>query len=75
MRFSRFERTDDERQLCDLAYPVVEPSYDRKKWYSIFGEYGAIGLHSRTGFTSFDRTTYTTRLFQTRHASPASRYE
>src|SRR5690348_13967013 len=36
---SRFGRTDDERTLRDLAYPLIEPPYDRQRWYSILGEY------------------------------------
>ena len=43
---SSFELTDDERALRDLAYPLIEAPYEsRQKWYSVFGEYGAIGLH------------------------------
>jgi hypothetical protein len=39
---SSFELTDDERELRDLAYPLIEPPYDRQKWYSVAGEYGLI---------------------------------
>jgi hypothetical protein len=68
---SSFELTDDERLLRDLAYPLIEPPYDRKQWYSVAGEYGAIGGDHRT---IFDRTAYTTHLMVERHRSPASRY-
>src|SRR6186997_2944889 len=37
---SRFGLTDPERELRDLAYPLIEPPYDRQRWYSILGEYG-----------------------------------
>jgi hypothetical protein len=37
---SKFDLTDDERQLRDLAYPLIEPTYDRQQWYSVAGEYG-----------------------------------
>ncbi|MBV9260283.1 MAG: hypothetical protein JO205_02815, partial [Pseudolabrys sp.] len=57
---SRFELTDDERQLRDLAYPLIEPPYDRKQWYSIAGEYGWLSDERRA---TYDRTTYATRLF------------
>ena len=30
---STFEYTDDERALRDNAYPLIEPPYDRQKWY------------------------------------------
>jgi hypothetical protein len=68
---SHFELTDDERALRDLAFPLIEPPYDRHQWYSILDEYGVIGADHRTGF---DRTAYTTRLFTERHRSPSSRY-
>jgi hypothetical protein len=32
--------TDDERLLRDLAYPLIEPPFDRNQWYSVLGEYG-----------------------------------
>ena len=32
---STFQLTDDERELRDLAYPLIEPPYDRQKWYSV----------------------------------------
>ena len=32
---SAFPFTDEERQLRDLAYPLIEPPYDRQRWYSI----------------------------------------
>jgi hypothetical protein len=37
---SSFRLTDQERTLRDLAYPLIEPPYDRQRWYSILGEYG-----------------------------------
>ena len=37
---STFKLTDDERELRDLAYPLIEPPYDRQQWYSVAGEYG-----------------------------------
>jgi len=30
----RYELTDDERALRDLAYPLIEPPYDRHQRYS-----------------------------------------
>src|SRR5262245_19853165 len=40
---SKFPLTDAERQLRDLAYPLIEPPYDRQRWYSVLREYGIIG--------------------------------
>jgi uncharacterized protein YutD len=67
---SSFEMTDDERQLRDLAYPLVEPPYDRQRWYSIAGEYGYRDEIGR----SFDRTVYAAQLLASRYRSPSARY-
>lgn len=29
--------TDEERRLRDLACPLIDPPYDRNKWYSALG--------------------------------------
>jgi hypothetical protein len=68
---SSFELTDDERQLRDLAYPLIEPPYDRQQWYSVAGEYGLI---ARDRSHAFDRTAYASRLFGDRYRSPSARY-
>jgi hypothetical protein len=68
---SSFELTDDERQLRDLAYPLIEQPYDRQQPYSVAGEYGVIGSNHRVGY---DRTNYANHLFGTRYRSPAARY-
>jgi hypothetical protein len=68
---SGYPLTDDERQLRDLAYPLIQPAYERHQWYSIAGEYGAIASdHRRT----FNRTAYADHLFGARYRSPSSRY-
>ncbi len=68
---SEFHLTDDERQLRDLAFQLIQPSYDRHQWYSIAGEYGLIERAQRE---RFDRTDYTTRLFGDRYRSATARY-
>jgi hypothetical protein len=68
---SRYGLTDDERALRDLAYPLIEPPYDRQQWYSIAGEYGIFGLGRRG---AFDRAAYWNRLVGTGYRSPAARY-
>ena len=68
---SGFTLTDDERQLRDLAYPLIEQPYDRQKWYSVAGEWGFIGSNHRV---EFDRTAYATHLFGDRYRSPTARY-
>src|ERR1700731_3607905 len=34
---SQFQLTDGERQLRDLAYPLIEPPHSRPAWKSVFG--------------------------------------
>jgi hypothetical protein len=68
---SIYELTDDERELRDLAYPLIEPPYDRQRWYSILGEYGLRGDYRRA---TADRTAYAVRLLSDRHRSPSTLY-
>ena len=65
---SRFEYTDDERALRDLAYPLIEPPFDRQQWYSVAGEYGLY----RTNSANYKK--YSERLESTWSRSPSSRY-
>ena len=66
-----FELTDDERELRDLAYPLIEPPYDRQQWYSVAGEYG---LYKPDRRVPYDHTAYANRLYQTWARSPSARY-
>jgi len=68
---SAFELTDDERALRDLAFPLIEPPYDRQKWDIVLREYGQVGNY-KPG--SFDRTAYAAKLLSAQYRSPASRY-
>ncbi|HZP79649.1 MAG TPA: hypothetical protein VFB45_26180 [Pseudolabrys sp.] len=69
---SSFELTDDERQLRDLAYPLIQPPFDRQRFYSVLGEYGLLGPDHPDGF---DVTNYVNRLFQDEpYRSPTARY-
>lgn len=67
---SSFELTDDERQLRDLAYPLIEPTYNRQQWYSAAREHGFLG-GDRTGF---DRAAYANHLLGSGYRSPSARY-
>lgn len=66
-----FELTDDERALRDLAYPLIEPPYDRHRWYSVAGEYGLLESSRRGGF---NRAAYANHLLSMDVRSPSSRY-
>jgi hypothetical protein len=66
----KHQLTDEERTLRDLAYPLIEPPYDRNKWYSVIGE---VGAGSRP-WPYPDRSAYASRLFTTAYRSQTARY-
>lgn len=66
----RHQLTDEERTLRDLAYPLIEPPYERNKWYSAIGE---VGAGSRP-WPYPDRSAYASRLFTTAYRSQTARY-
>ena len=39
LRASAFQLSENERQLRDLAYPLIEPPHSRPAWKSVFGDY------------------------------------
>jgi hypothetical protein len=68
---SKFPLTDAERQLRDLAYPLIEPPYDRGRWYSVLAEYG---INGRSEMPYPDRSAYATQLLATPVRSQYARY-
>ena len=68
---SKFPLTDAERQLRDLAYPLIEPPYDRQRWYSVLAEYGMNG-NSEPPYP--DRGAYAAQLLTTPVRSQYARY-
>jgi hypothetical protein len=70
---SQFQLTDYERQLRDLAYPLIEPPHSRPAWKSVFGDYQPIPAPWRQ-VPLFDRTAYGRALIDEPHRSHASRY-
>ncbi|MDE2377029.1 hypothetical protein [Bradyrhizobium sp.] len=73
VRASQFQLTDQERQLRDLAYPLIEPPRSRPAWRSVFGDYKALPSPWRQNVV-FDRTTYGRTLIDEPHRSHSSRY-
>jgi hypothetical protein len=73
LRASQFQLTDEERQLRDVAYPLIEPPHSRPAWRSVFGDYQPLPSPWRQG-PSFDRTAYGRALIDEPHRSHASRY-
>ena len=72
-RASEFSLTEYERQLRDLAYPLIEPPMSRPAWKNVFGEYKPIAPPWKQG-VQFDRTLYGRRLIDEPHRSHSSRY-
>jgi hypothetical protein len=70
---SQFQLTDGERQLRDLAYPLIEPPHSRPAWKSVFGDYQPLPSPWRQKVV-FDRTAYGRLLIDEPHRSHASRY-
>ena len=71
---SQFQLTEDERQLRDLAYPLIEPPHSRPAWRTVFGDYEVIASPWRQAAPSFDRTAYGRMLIDEPHRSHTSRY-
>src|SRR6202011_4109878 len=69
---SQFQLTDNERQLRDLAYPLIEPPHSRPAWKSVFGDYAALPSPWRQKVV-FDRTAYGRQLIDEPHRSHSSR--
>jgi hypothetical protein len=74
LRPSQFQLTDYERQLRDLAYPLIEPPHSRPAWKSVFGDYKPLASPWRQGAPAFDRSAYGRMLIDEPHRSDSSRY-
>ena len=73
LQASQFQLTDGERQLRDLAYPLIEPPHSRPAWRSVFGDYRPMAAPWRQEVV-FDRTVYGRTLIDEPHRSHTSRY-
>jgi hypothetical protein len=65
--------TDDERTLRDLAFPLIEPPYDRLRWDAVVYEYGTKASFQRK-LWAFDPTAYYRHLQAELQRSTAARY-
>lgn len=70
---SRFQLSENERQLRDLAYPLVEPPHSRPAWKSVFGDYKPFAPPWQQK-PAFDRTAYGRELIDEPHRAQTSRY-
>lgn len=65
--------TDDERALRDLAFPLIEPPYDRIRWDALVYEYGIKHKLQRDLWRQ-DPTAYYRHLLAANYRSTAGRY-
>jgi hypothetical protein len=65
--------TDDERALRDLAFPLIEPPYDRIRWDAVLYEYGTKHTLQRDLWW-VDPTAYCRHLQAADYRSTAGRY-
>ena len=65
--------TEDERMLRDLAFPLIEPPYERQRWDAVIYEYGIDRLMRRDVWV-YDRTAYYRHLMVKWERSPSARY-
>lgn len=65
--------TDDERALRDLAFPLIEPPYDRQRWDAVLYEYGLKHEFQRA-LSAHDATAYYRNLQAAGFRSTAGRY-
>jgi hypothetical protein len=73
LRPSQYQLTDNERQLRDRAFPLIEPPHSRPAWKSVFGDYLPLPSPWRQA-PLFDRTAYGRTLIDEPHRSHSSRY-
>jgi hypothetical protein len=70
---SKDRLTEDERELRDLAFPLIEPPYLRQRWDAVIYEYGINRLMRRDVWV-YDRTAYYRHLLAKWDRSPSARY-
>ncbi len=70
---STYPLTDDERQLRDLAFPLIEPPYERNRWNSVLNEYGL--THSlNADLVMHNSSAYSDHLMHKPYRSATARY-
>ena len=70
---SHYPLTDEERLLRDLAYALIEPPYDRQRWYSVLREWGVTRVF-QPDWWRCDPTAYAARLRTMWVRSETTRY-
>lgn len=81
---SKYPLTDEERLLRDLGYPLIEPPFDRHRWYAVVNEYGISHAMSKLAaqegwsdmfhWPAFDVSDYSKALLSEPYRSATARY-
>jgi hypothetical protein len=71
---SAYNLTDDEHALRDLAFPLIEPPYDRQRWDAVVYEWGDSRKFQHQLATADDPTRYYRHLQNELYRSSAARY-
>src|SRR5262249_8061671 len=74
LKSSHFQLTENERQLRDLAYPLIEPPHSRPAWESGFGDYQPLPSPCRQK-GAFAGPWYGRTVSDEPHRSHTSRYQ
>lgn len=61
---SAYRLTEDERLLRDLAYPLINPPYERRRWYAVLNEYGLTTIF-QPDWWLYDEMAYARALMNT----------
>lgn len=70
---SLYNLTDEERTLRDLAFPLIEPPYDRQRWDAVVYEYG-VSQKLQRQLWRVDPSAYYRHLAAAGYRSTAGRY-
>jgi hypothetical protein len=65
--------TEEERTLRDLAFPLIEPPFDRARWDAVVLEYG-VQRYFRAQLWAYDPPAYFAHLMGEFHRSSWARY-
>jgi hypothetical protein len=70
---ARYELTDDEKQLRELAYALIRPPYSRERWFVVLGEFRRVSAIPYHGEVT-DYAAYARKLLDLPARSATARY-
>lgn len=70
---SAYPFTDEERQLRDFAYQIIQPPYEQNRWYAVLNEYG-LSRKFQPDWYAYDISAYCRVLMSRPYRSATARY-